>query len=273
MPLAPSPGTTEDGAAAPPACEGADDLAVNADPAAQLRLLDLQAADTALAQLHHRRQTLPELAVIAARDAELARLTAEVVRAQTQVGDLDREQRRLEADVDQVRQRAARDQQRMQSASVAAKELSSLQHEVQSLARRQSDLEDGVLELMERREEADARLAAVRADAARVSGERDAAAEARDAAFAGMDADVAARTAERSALAAGLPADLLALYEKVRAGAGGVGAAPLRLRRCEGCHLELAGSELRDARGAAPDAVLRCENCRRILVRTPESGL
>jgi predicted nucleic acid-binding Zn-ribbon protein len=261
------------GRATLPACEGADDLAVNADPAAQLRLLDLQAADTALAQLQHRRRTLPELAVIADRDAELARLTAEVVRAETEVGDLDREQRRMEADVDQVRQRAARDQQRMQAGSVPAKDLSSLQHEVQSLARRQSDLEDTVLDLMERREEADGRLSAVRTDAARISAERDVAVEARDAAFAAIDADVAVRTAERTKLADELPADLLALYEKVRAGSGGVGAAPLRLRRCEGCHLELAGSELRDARSAPPDAVLRCENCRRILVRTPESGL
>ena len=72
---------------------------------------------------------------------------------------------------------------------------------------------------------------------------------------------------------ADLPADLLAVYEKVRAVSGGVGAAALKHRRCEGCRLELLGGELRAAQAAPPDEVLRCENCRRILVRTPESGL
>ena len=88
-----------------------------------------------------------------------------------------------------------------------------------------------------------------------------------------IDAETAEDTGARAAMAAELPGELLALYEKVRAAAGGVGAAQLRHRRCEGCRLELAGSELRAARAAAPDEVLRCENCRRILVRTPESGL
>jgi predicted nucleic acid-binding Zn-ribbon protein len=246
---------------------------VNADPAVQLRLLDLQAADTALAQLAHRRSTLPELAAIDAADARLAALSDDVVRAETEVTDLARAQRRLEGDVDQVRQRSDRDELRMRAGSVPPRELESLQHEVQTLARRQSDLEDVVLDLMERREQAEARTAAVGAEMAQVRSQRDAAAAARDAAFAEIDADIAARTAERAATSAEIPADLLGLYEEVRGSAGGVGAAALRKRRCEGCHLELAGSELRAARTAPPDAVLRCENCRRILVRTPESGL
>jgi predicted nucleic acid-binding Zn-ribbon protein len=95
----------------------------------------------------------------------------------------------------------------------------------------------------------------------------------RDAAFADIDAAATRRGAERSEIAGELPADLVTLYDKIRATSGGVGAAMLRHRRCEGCHLELAGSELNAVRVAAPDAVVRCENCRRILVRTAESGL
>ena len=196
-----------------------------------------------------------------------------MVRAETEVGDLDRELRRLENDVEQVRQRSTRDQQRMQSGAVPAKELESLQHEVESLARRQSDLEDAELEVMEQREQAESRAAALRAEVSSLEAERDAAVSARDKAYGEFDASAAEDVAARTAAAAELPADLLALYERVRAASGGVGAAELRHRRCEGCRLELAGSELRAARAAAPDEVLRCENCRRILVRTPESGL
>ncbi len=246
---------------------------MKADPEVQLRLLDLQARDAALARLEHRRRTLPELAVIADADTRLAALRDDVVRAETEVGDLDRDLRRLEDDVDQVRRRADRDQQRMLSGAVPAKELESLQHEVETLTRRQSDLEDTELEVMERREEAESRAGKVRAEVEKVTATRSGAEQARDKAFAEIDADAAADTEARAGLATGLPADLLTLYEKVRAASGGVGAAMLRQRRCEGCRLELMGAELRAAQAAPPDEVLRCENCRRILVRTSESGL
>lgn len=246
---------------------------MKAEPLVQLRLLELAGLDAALTRLGHRRRSLPELAAIAEADSRLASLRDEVVRAETEVGDLDREQRRLDNDVEQVRQRSARDQQRMQAGGIPAKELESLQHEVESLARRQSDLEDAELEVMERREQAESRAAALRSEVDRVTAERETAVQARDAAWAEIDAETARHTGDRADMAGTLPADLVALYEKVRAAAGGVGAAELRHRRCEGCRLELAGSELRAARAAAPDEVLRCENCRRILVRTPESGL
>jgi len=246
---------------------------VKADPEVQLRLLDLQAHDAALARLEHRRRTLPELAVIADADTRLAALRADVVRAETEVGDLDRELRRLEDDVDQVRRRAERDQQRMLSGAVPAKELESLQHEVETLTRRQSDLEDTELEVMERREDAETRAGEVRGEVEKVTAARSEAEQARGKAFAEIDAEAAADTEARAALADRLPADLMTLYEKVRAASGGVGAAMLRQRRCEGCRLELMGAELRAAQAAPPDEVLRCENCRRILVRTTESGL
>ena len=246
---------------------------MKADPEVQLRLLDLQARDAALARLEHRRRTLPELAVIADADTRLAALRADVVRAETEVGDLDRELRRLEDDVDQVRRRAERDQQRMLSGAVPAKELESLQHEVETLTRRQSDLEDTELEVMERREDAETRAGEVRAEVEKVTAARSEAEQARGKAFAEIDAEAAADTEARAALADRLPPDLMTLYEKVRAASGGVGAAMLRQRRCEGCRLELMGAELRAAQAAPPDEVLRCENCRRILVRTTESGL
>ncbi|MGI8692788.1 MAG: zinc ribbon domain-containing protein [Geodermatophilaceae bacterium] len=247
---------------------------MKADPEDQLRLLDLQAVDTVMAQRTYRRRTLPELAIIAESATRLATLSGDVVRAQTEIGDLSREQRRLELDVDQVRSRSERDQQRLESGSVGSpKELERLQHEVQSLARRQGDLEDQVLELMERREALDAALAAVNESVQRVTADRDDATARRDSAFAEIDAELSDREAERDGLTAALPADLLALYERLRAGSGGTGAAALRQRRCEGCRMELASTDLNRARNAPPDEVLRCEECGRILVRTPESGL
>jgi uncharacterized protein len=244
---------------------------VIADPFVQLRLLDLQAVDAVLAQLAHRRRTLPELATIADCDQRAAGIRSRLVDAETSLAAT--EQGRLESDVDTVRQRAEKDQQRMAAAGVPAKEIAGLQHEVTSLARRQGVLEDELLEVMESRETAEGQVQQLRSELEVVLAERATAEAARDEAFGQIDGDLGQRRAERDRLAGTLPGDLLALYDKVREVNGGVGAAALRQRRCEGCRLELSGSELSALRAAKPDDVVRCDNCRRILVRTPESGL
>jgi predicted nucleic acid-binding Zn-ribbon protein len=245
---------------------------VNVDATTQLRLLDLQAADTALSQLAHRRRTLPELAAIAERVKEAEAGQLDLVEAQTKVADIAIEQRRLEADVDTVRSRAARDEARLQAGGLPAKELESLQHEIASLGRRQGTLEDELLDVMERAEDAEAQLAEATKRHEATAGEQRDLEATRDAAFAEIDAAAGQRQPERESIAAALPADLLALYERARAH-GGTGAALLRARRCEACHMELSGSELSAARTAAADEVVRCDNCRAILVRTAESGL
>jgi predicted nucleic acid-binding Zn-ribbon protein len=196
------------------------------------------------------------------------------VAAQTEDSDCAREQIKAEQDVDQVRQRADRDQQRLDSGAVTSpKDLENLQHEIASLARRQSDLEDVVLEVMERRESAQERATELTGRVASVQAKIDDAAARRDTASEEFDAERASVTKEREVIASAVPADLLKLYEKLRGQQGGVGAAKLYQRRCEGCRLELNITELNEVRAAAPDTVLRCENCRRILVRTSESGL
>ncbi|MDP9093088.1 MAG: C4-type zinc ribbon domain-containing protein [Actinomycetota bacterium] len=246
---------------------------MNADHSAQLRLLDLQAADTALAQLAHRRKTLPELAAIAERDARLQSLHDELVDAETRLSDVVAEQRRLESDVDAVRSRASRDEQRLQSGGLPAKELESLQHELTTLARRQATLEDELLEVMERHEDADGAVSLLTKQREALESERADFLVSRDLIFGEIDAATRERTAQRALTEAQIPADLLNVYERAREHSGGVGAAVLRQRRCEGCHIELSGSELASVRSAAPDEVVRCDNCRRILVRTDESGL
>jgi predicted nucleic acid-binding Zn-ribbon protein len=245
---------------------------VNADNATQLLLLDLQAADTALAQLAHRRRTLPELSALAEREQSAAQLHDDVVDAQTTVEDVAAEQRRLENDVETVRARTTRDEARLQAGGLPSRELEGLQHEITTLARRQSNLEDELLDVMQRAEEAEGLLTRATEAHERVVREQQELALRRDEAFAEIDAAAAERGPQREALAGRIPADLLALYERARAH-GGTGAALLRQRRCDGCHIELSGSELGALRKAADDAVVRCDNCRAILVRTAESGL
>ena len=244
---------------------------MKAAPEAQRRLLDLQAIDTALAQLAHRRRSLPELAEVDTIGREISTLEGERVRAQVTVDDLDRDIARFERDIDQVRTRKDRDQARL-DAGGALREIEGLQHELATLNRRQSELEDAELELMEQRETAEQALNGVRQRLAE-AGERRAAAERRrDEAVTEMDKEQEFRTGARAPLAADLPADLVALYDKIRAETG-MGAALVRSGRCGGCRIELYGADLARVKSAPPDEVVRCEECRRIMVRTPESGL
>ena len=95
----------------------------------------------------------------------------------------------------------------------------------------------------------------------------------RDKAFAELDAEVEQITHSRADVVAGVGDELVGLYEKIRASSGGIGAAVLRQRRCEGCRLELNAVDINRFTAAAQDEVLRCEECRRILIRTSESGV
>ncbi len=245
---------------------------MKADPGRQARLLDLATLDTRTRQLDHRRTHLPEAARYDDVAAQLDAVDTDLLRARTAHDDLQREIAKAESDVQVVRNRAARNQARLDSGSGSAKDLQALQHELVSLGRRQAELEDVELEVMERAEGLEARvdaLAARREALAEVVAE---AARVRDVALGEIATEADAIGQKRVGVAADVGADLLALYEKIRAQTG-VGAAELDQRRCDGCRLEILGADLRRIAQAPEDEVVRCEECRRILVRTEHSGL
>lgn len=247
---------------------------LNAAHADQIRLLDVQSLDVRLSQLAHKRKSLPEHAEIDSLTKDLTQLRDLRVAVQTEESDTAREQTKAEQDVDQVRQRSVRDQQRLDSGAVSSpKDLENLQREIASLAKRQGDLEDVVLEVMERRESAQERAAELTERVSSVEAKVADATERRDVAAAEIDRETGTLTKEREIVAGSVPADLMKLYEKLREQQGGVGAARLYQRRCEGCRLELNITEVNEVKAASPDTVLRCENCRRILVRTADSGI
>lgn len=244
---------------------------MKAAPDAQRRLLDLQALDSTLDRLAHRRRTLPQIERVAELTGRVTKLGNELISAETSKSDLEREQRKAEADVEQVRSRATRDQQRLDSGAVASpKELESLQAEIASLGHRQTVLEDAELEVLERLEAATAKIAELTTERDTVQQELDEVTAARDASFTEIDAEHGQVSGERAQLAEQLPADLLSLYEKLRQQHDGIGAGRLEGSRCGGCHLTLNPADLSRVRGAAEDEVVRCEECRRILVRADQ---
>jgi len=246
---------------------------VKVDHFEQQKLLELAAEDVALTQLTHRGRTLPEVAAVEAAEEAERTFAADVVRAETQARDLGREVKRMESDVETVRAREEKDQKLLDSGSVSPKEMTNLQHELASLKRRQSDLEDQELELMERLEVAENALAVAQSGLEQARADLERARQLRDDALADIADSTKRHEAARAEVAGGISAPLLSLYDRIRTQTGSTGAAMLKARQCQGCRIELYGNELSAVRNADPHEVVRCENCGRILVRTAESGL
>lgn len=246
---------------------------MRADPTDQLKLLDLQQLDARVAQLQHQRRSLPELALITEITTTHTETLTHLRDQQVVVDDLTAAQTKADADVEQVRARRTRDRDRMDRGLISnPKDLERMQHELESLERRIGVLEDEELEIMEQLEIAQTGLDTLREEVAGMEARRAELVESRDGRFAVIDGELAALQAQRDRAAAGVPDDLLALYEKLKE-TKGVAASELRARQCGGCRLTLDAAEVSRIRALPPEEVVRCEECQRILVRTAESGL
>lgn len=249
-------------------------MAVTASAHEQAELLAVQALDTKLLQLAHKRANIAQITEVQDLEVTVGSLDMRIVAATTEASDIELAVRKAEADVDQVVQRALKDQQRLDSGAVSSsKDLESLQHEIASLAVRQSELEEVELELMERLEETREVVGQLKVEHAQAIESMSSAIVLRDEQMADIDVQVAAIKAERETHAAPLPAELLDLYNKIRADFGGIGAALLQRGSCQGCRIAMDMTELDRIRNTPTETVVRCDGCRRILVRTAESGL
>jgi hypothetical protein len=240
---------------------------MRAAPEDQRKLLELQKIDTRVARLSHERRTLPVLAQITTLERGARDVEEERIRVATSLADLRRELARVEDDVDQIRQRAARYQARLDAPGASAKDAQAMQAEIGLLAHRTSVLEDEELEQMERVEATEGELAGIAARAAGIAAEHEQRGSERDAEFERVDALLADARARRAEVADALPAPLVKLYDEIRAETGGPGAVALYGSRLEGASFELTVTELSDARAAAPDVVTISEDHGVILVR------
>jgi predicted nucleic acid-binding Zn-ribbon protein len=232
----------------------------------QRSLAEVVEIDAELARMAHRRAHLPEFQRYDEVQAEHRTANDRVAALQLALEDLQAQVTRFESEIDAVRQREDRDRSLLQSGTPDAKQLSDLQHELGTLQRRQSSLEDSLLEVMEQREELQINqnrelttIDNLRAELASVQ-------QARDEALAEIDTASEDRVERRTQLMAGLDSELAELYERQRSSAG-VGAGLLQGKRCGACRIELDRGELARISAAADDDVLRCPECRAILLR------
>ncbi len=240
---------------------------MKATKAAQERLLALQALDSSMIQLDHRLKTLPVIKSLEEKSAALSSTKDLCIAAETERSDIKHELSRVEVDVEQVVARIERDEKHLASGLGTPKELEQIQHELGSLGKRRSELEEVELEVMVRLDGIDERIKSL-------VGKRDALAKEievltveKEQAIAEIQSAVKKTQQDRAEMVSAIENELLALYEKVRASGDGIGAALLKGSQCDGCHLTMNASEVTRIKALPDDEVVRCEECRRILIR------
>jgi predicted nucleic acid-binding Zn-ribbon protein len=240
---------------------------MQAPVAEQRALLELQAHDSAIDRLVHRRGSLPEDARLAELGQALAAVDQLTAEREGTLATVRREQARFEDEIEMVTRKARSEDQRAVSGKVTSpKELTAIQEEVAALRRRQGDLEDQLIERMEQRETLEAEVAELAGRREAIVAEQAEVTKARDAALVEIDRELEAERAARGAIAPTVGEELRALYDQIRARQGGVGAAALVGNTCQGCRVSISPVELAAVRRQPPEEVKRCENCRRILV-------
>jgi len=237
----------------------------------QAKLLDLDELDRSLARLS---SGLKGLATALHLDT-LAHAVEEIKGrrhdAFVELENIRAELTRSESDTELVEKRIATDEKRLQETS-SPKDAQGLEHELESLRQRRSNLEDIQLAIMERLDEAQKAYDSI---AGELTTAENALAEARtteQSEVSRMNAEVAALTATRNEMVAGLPTELVELYDRQRERYG-AGASHLRAGVSGASGVALTESDLHRVRNADDDEVLLCPDSNAILIRTAESGL
>ncbi|HEX2286573.1 MAG TPA: zinc ribbon domain-containing protein [Mycobacterium sp.] len=244
---------------------------MKAEVVQQRSLLELAQLDADLSRIEHRAKHLAEEQRLEDIQAGRREANDRLAALQIALEDLDAQIAKFETEIDGVRQREDRDRSLLAAGTIDAKQLTELQHELATLERRQSTLEDSLLEVMERREELQRDQASALAKIDELQNDLTEAQKARDAARTEIDQLRHQSVSRRDELVSELDADLVALYERQRS-RGGAGAGPLQGRRCGACRIEIDKGELARISAAAEDDVLRCPECGAILLRVKGTG-
>jgi len=239
---------------------------MKAEVTQQRSLLELSDLDAELSRIAHRATHLPQREAVEQMQTEYTAANDRLAAVRIAVEDLNTQVSRFESEIEAVRQREDRDRSLLQSGATDAKQLSDLQHELETLERRQASLEDSLLEVMERREELQSQLTTELGAIEALQADLASAQQALDAACAEVDQARESQSSRRDALSATLDPDLSALYERQRAG-GGPGAGRLLGHRCGACRIEIGRGEMSRISAAAEDELVRCPECGAILLR------
>lgn len=234
-------------------------------------LLELQDCDLACDRLAARRSSLPEREALRLAEARAVPLDDAHAALVAQRSQLSLAEHTLGDEVAAMAARAKDVETTLYSGTVrASKELSALQAEMDALRRHQSELEARELQLLESIDQTETEISRNRAERDLLDAEAAKWATELAGAERIIDTELQALHEARSRDVAGIPAPILAVYEKLRTRErlAGRAAAQIVDGGCSGCHMRLPVHEHNLMQARPDDALLLCVHCGRILVRT-----
>jgi predicted nucleic acid-binding Zn-ribbon protein len=230
------------------------------DPHLQ-RLQELQGLDTRIAGLERKLEAIPVRIQGIKDDLQRAKTAFEQVKAKAE--QVRKDVRFKEKDVEVQQSQRAKLEAKLYEVKTN-KEYSAVLSEIETSKAEKGRLEEEVLALMELGErlgpevvEAEARF---RRQTEEAQAQERAAAEEQRA----LDADLQIARAERESLARDVPRDILAQYDRLLKGRGGLAVALVgQSRICGGCRVTLTPQRFQEIRQS--NQILTCESCGRIL--------
>ncbi len=224
------------------------------------RLLVLQDRDQRLSAISQQRKAIPT------EKARVERLKGE---AETKLDEMrlrlrENEVARKTLEIDaQSRRDAIAKYKQQQLATRKNEEYSALAHEIERAETDIQKIEDREIELMENAEVLKAQLAAAETELASVCKELSERATAIESRVAALETQQREISAERAALASGIDAEFLEIYERIFKKKGDTAIAPLEHGVCGGCHMKVSTSTAIEVKNA--QTIVICDQCGRIL--------
>ena len=240
---------------------------MKSSPEEQERVMTLQTLDTLLTQLAHKEKTLSVIQALEILTISHNSTRDLIIAAETEKADIKHELSKSEIDVEQVVTRIEKDEKRMASGTASPKELEQMQHELASLNKRRSELEEIELEVMVRVDGIDDRIKSLSVERDQFKLKMTELDAQKTKELTDIAEAVSSANGKRADIAAKISAEVVELYEKIKKTGDGIGAARLIEGKCDGCHLSINAVELSKIKETATDEIVRCEECRRILVR------
>lgn len=228
-------------------------------------LLELQSIALSQRALLQQAQELSKGGRLEALRTELAELSELLSNLRLENEELKRELKRMESDLQVVEARIARDNERVNQSS-NSKDIAGIQHELESLARRKSDLEDAELGIMDRLESSDRAMHETEQARERKETEIEQAKQEISLELEQMKAENKSLNDKTAALRMSLDAELMAFFDAKLA--KGLAVGRLIGSTCSACNMSLNSQAMADVSKVPADQLATCPECAAMLVRT-----
>jgi predicted nucleic acid-binding Zn-ribbon protein len=223
------------------------------------QLYELQEVDL---ELESRGQALGQVVAQLGESQVVLSARAGLASENKRLKELGHKQHSLEWEIDDVTTKIAKAEEELYSGRTKnPKELANLQHEIEMLKAKRSELEDGAIEVMEQVEAATAGVGAMGRELETLEAEWRADQEKLTAEKERLEAELVGLKQKREAVSSQVDSEVIVFYGELKKQKG-TAVARVEQGVCRGCRLSLSNAELQRARGGS---LMQCSSCGRIL--------